>query len=362
MLVTPHFAPERGGVPRLLSTIVASSGSVAEWRVVTTAQAPLQEPGAEGGIDQGALVTRTATTKGLISAALQTRGWLRPSSDDRVVCGHPYYMPVAVAIAELLRVPVVGLAYGRELVPTKAAHRVALSALRACRTVVTISERSAREVAARGVSAERIAIVHPVLPPVWNVQTPRRRNTNDMLRMVMVSRMAEGYKNFELAIRVAGILGRAGVVESLTIIGDGPRRSALEDFGDSVGSTQYLRIVGSIHDEAFSDLLATMHVGLFPSRESAAEGGFEGFGLVVHELAASGIPVVASAVAGALDALNPAWAIGVDPDDVHAWVQAVERLGADESARAALSHAGLAWGQSIDVGSTARQYCEAIAA
>ena len=210
MLVTPHFAPERGGVPRLLSTIVGASDGVAEWRVFTTAEAAAGNPeGLDVGdgalVDRALAVTRARSTSGLVAAALQTRGWLRPDSDDRVVCGHPYYTPVAVAIGELLRIPVVGLAYGRELVPTRATHHVALSAMRACRTIVTISERSAREVAARGVSIDRVSIVHPVLPPVWSVQTPQPRRALEPLRLVMVARMAEGYKNFELAIRVAGL-------------------------------------------------------------------------------------------------------------------------------------------------------------
>ena len=377
LLLTPHFAPERGGVPRLLTTIVNHSDvRDFEWRVITTASLPRRAHTSEvpdsvrrddrdhrrNRDDLANIVTRASSTRDLVRHAIGQPAWLRRGTADRVVCGHPYFTPVAAAVGARLRIPVVSLAYGRELVPTRLVHHGALAALRTSRTVVTISERSAEEVAARNVARRRIAIVHPTLPTAWPSIRPAARALDEPLRLVHISRLAEGYKNFELTIRAAGILGRRNAIESLTIVGDGPRRASLVALARATGSDPYIRFVGSIDDDRLSKLLRRMHLGVFPSRESIAEGGFEGFGLVVHELAASGVPVVAGAVAGTLDALDPAWSIGLDPDDLFAWVRTIEQLGTDESRRAAMVEAGLAFGASINCADTARAYCEAIAA
>jgi phosphatidylinositol alpha-1,6-mannosyltransferase len=106
--------------------------------------------------------------------------------------------------------------------------------------------------------------------------------------------------------------------------------------------------------------LATAHVGLFASRSSLAEGGFEGFGLAVHELAAAGLPVLVGAAAGATEASHDPWAAELDPDDLWAWVEAIEALHANETRRREMAAAALSWANAIDPLSSAKSFTGAL--
>ena len=365
LLITPHFAPQQGGVPRLVTAIVDSSCARTQWRVITTAAgspaACMSDAELPTAIRAGVDVRRVAGTAAMVASAAASIAWLR-NSHGRVVCGHPYLAPIAVMIARAARVPVVGLGYGRELVATRATHAVALAWMRRMDRVVTISTRSADAVRLLGLSSDRIDVVHPVFTPPWATCDPARREyASAGLRLVMISRLAEGYKNFEVAIRAAGVLGRAGIVDSLTIVGDGPRRDALESFARRV-SGPYVRFAGALHDQQLAELLTTADVGVFPSRESSAEGGFEGFGLVVHEMGASGLPVVVGSAAGALDAFRREFCVSVPADDLLAWVNTITVLAQQPRQRRAMAMQGYSWGQAIDQAATARSYVERIAA
>ncbi len=374
LLITPHYAPQQGGVPRLITSIVESGGveTSVHWRVITTAASPNCETAADTAsarVPVAVDVVRVNGTQALVRAALASRRWLQ-APGARIVCGHPYLAPIAVLLGWWCQVPVVGLAYGRELVATRRKHRLALLFLRPMSKVITISERSAAATRSCGVAPHRAAIVHPILPPAWRDGERDRLNAGNLnrsgeingLRLVMVSRLAEGYKNFETAIRAAGILGRLGVIESLTIIGDGPRRDALQSFAQESNSAAFVRFAGAIDDDEFTALLATMDIGIFPSRESIAEGGFEGFGLVVHELGAGGLPMIVGDVAGAKDAMVEDFCIALDPDDLRAWVNVISALGVDPDTRAAMAGRAERWGKTLDASVTARAYCKAIAA
>jgi alpha-1,6-mannosyltransferase len=180
------------------------------------------------------------------------------------------------------------------------------------------------------------------------------------LRLVTVTRLVEGYKNLELLFRAVSVLADSGTVCRLTVIGDGPRRPALEQKARLLGVGRLVEFAGRVQDSEMERLLCESHLGLFPSRDSLAEGGFEGFGLVVHELASAGLPVLVGRAAGAVDAADPAWAILLDPDDLRSWVRAVENIAADEPGRLRMARSALAWAQTVDHRATARRFLEAM--
>jgi glycosyltransferase involved in cell wall biosynthesis len=163
------------------------------------------------------------------------------------------------------------------------------------------------------------------------------------LRLVTLSRLSEGYKNLELLLRLVAVLRPLGVVDRLTIVGGGPRQRALQEKAAALGVDDVVDLPGHLADEEIGSLLGACDVGLFASRDSIAEHGFEGFGLVVHELAAAGLPVLVGAAAGALDAAVSPWARLLDPDDLWSWVEAVEELHANEALRLAMGEAALDW-------------------
>jgi glycosyltransferase involved in cell wall biosynthesis len=72
----------------------------------------------------------------------------------------------------------------------------------------------------------------------------------------------------------------------LTIVGDGPERSALEARARTLGLGASVHFTGMVPPSEVGRRLAEMDVMLFPARA-------EGFGLTAVEALAAGVPVVA---------------------------------------------------------------------
>lgn len=340
-----------GGIARLLAGFVDSTADEVEWRVLTSAT------GAEG--DE---IVHAPSLAAMAAAIPAQARWLRTAPEHLVVCGHVYSLPLALAAGRLSGAPVGTIAYGMELVPRRARHRAALTTLRLSDRVVAISTHTAQVVRSLGVTPERTRVVNPVLKPLFRRNgEPLGRPTEGGLRLVAVSRLAEGYKNLELLLRMVSVLAPSGVVSRLTIIGDGPRRGALEKKASSLNAAQFVHFTGQVDDARMVELLLDADLGLFPSRDSLAEGAFEGFGLVVQEMASAGLPVLVGRAAGALDAAEPDWSVLLDPDDLRAWTRAVESLARDEAARLRMAQAAVDWAQAVDHRKVAREFLEALA-
>jgi glycosyltransferase involved in cell wall biosynthesis len=172
--------------------------------------------------------------------------------------------------------------------------------------------------------------------------------------------LVEGHKNFELLIRLCAVLHPLGIVERLTIIGGGPRLGALRSKVAALGLSEVVKLPGHLPPLEVGSILGLSHVGLLASRDSMAERVFEGFGLVVHELAGAGLPVLAGAAGGTTEALHEPWGRKLDPDDLWSWVEAIEQLYADENQRRQMGAAALAWARSIDPVGSARAFARVV--
>ncbi|MBK9180736.1 MAG: glycosyltransferase [Acidimicrobiales bacterium] len=349
LLLAIDYPPVSGGISRLLGHLVECSADRVEWRVVTTSRGPV-EPGVQRVPGWG----RSSMELG------RAARWLRASPDRLVVTGHPFLAPVGVGLGAAVRARTGALAYGRELVPRRAAHHTALAGLRAHDRVVAISGHTAMMVERLGVAPGRVRVVLPAFGSSWLRSSAPARRTGEGVRLVVVARLAEGYKNIELPLRIASVLGPVGAIEELVVVGDGPRRGALEERARRWGAAPFVRFTGWLRDDEVRVLLGSCHIGLFPSRWSRAEEGFEGFGLVIHEFAAAGLPVLVGDEAGARDAAVAPWAMLIDPDDLGAWVESVDRLANDEDHRVELARAAWEWAAAVDSALTAHEYVEAL--
>ena len=329
VLLATDYPPRSGGIARLLSELVRGTEHSVSWRV---------------------LDTRAESTRlvGTASMGRATR-WLRAGDDRLVVCGHPYLAPAALVMARAANAPLGSMAYGMELVPRRPAHHVALRALRHSDRVVAISRHTAGCVRRLGVAEDRLRIVAPRFRPSWAGRFPPRcRSEGAGLRVVALTRLSEGYKNVELLLHLARVLGPSGVVERTTVVGGGPRLEALRERADAFGLHDRFEFTGHVGDDQLGSRLGAADIGVFTSRDSIAEGGFEGFGLAVVELAAAGMPVLVARAAGATDAAESEWSVLLDPDDLRAWVRALEMLAADEPRRRAMAESAFACGGALD--------------
>jgi glycosyltransferase involved in cell wall biosynthesis len=347
LLLALDYPPASGGIARLLDAWTVETDAM-EWRVITTTPGPRSES-----------VSRTSLRSMLLVAAKEAQ-WCRQAEERVVVAGHPYLSGLAVAAASVMRARSGCAVYGQELVPRDARHRLALAPLAAIGSVVAISDHSASLAVHAGARRSRMSVVRPRLRPPWLASAAPHRPPARGLRLVTLSRLSEGYKNLELLLRLVAVLRTMGVVDRLTIIGGGPRQRVLQEKAIALGVDDVVDLAGHLPDEEIGRRLGDCDVGLFASRDSIAERGFEGFGLVVHELAAAGLPVLVGAAAGAFDAAVAPWGRLLDPDDLWCWVEAVEELYADESARLGMGEAALDWMVAEDPVESAREFARAI--
>ena len=226
--------------------------------------------------------------------------------------------------------------------------------------MVADSRYAATEVATlAAVAEERLVVVHPLFGSPWaRPEPPPRRAEGAGLRLVTVSRLADVHKNIEVGIRAVSVLAATGAVARYTIVGDGPQRPALEQLAIALGVGHLVEFLGPLDDGAVTEVLARCHVGLFPSRR--VDNFFEGFGMVVHELAGAGLPVLVGASGGTPDACPGEWSVLLDPDDLGAWVDRIERLAGDEDERLRLARQAHAWSLTVDPGDTVRRYLDAV--
>jgi glycosyltransferase involved in cell wall biosynthesis len=340
----------QGGIARLLSEIVRNSRHTVDWRILTNAAGPA-EPA----------VLRGPPAALIVSLPSQVR-WLKAADEAFVACGHLKLLPLALVVGRLAGVRVGTIVYGRELIPRRTLHHLAAHILRRSDRVIAISAYTARAARQCGAVRHRTRIVLPILRPSWSGRQPSSRPSDEGLRLIALTRLAEGYKNLEVLFRMVKVLSTTGIVERLTVVGGGPRLPALRAKVKRLGITHLISFTGPVDDETLTALLAKAHVGVFPSRRSFTEAGFEGFGLAIQELAAAGLPVIVGGCAGALDAALPEWSMVVDPDDLRAWVDAVAWLAANEHERMRMGEAAATWAESVDETETARLFVEAIRA
>ncbi len=111
------------------------------------------------------------------------------------------------------------------------------------------------------------------------------------------------HKGIDRGLEALADLRHDGLDVGYIVAGDGPARADLIRQAERLGVTEFVRWCGFVAEEDLPALygLADVYLGL--SREDGAE--VEGFGLALLEAQASGLPVVAGASGGTVDALVP---------------------------------------------------------
>ena len=148
-------------------------------------------------------------------------------------------------------------------------------------------------------------------------------------------------KRVHLALEALAELRRRDLRLPLTIVGDGPERSALEARAQTLGLGSNVSFTGMVPPSEVGRRLAEMDVMLFPARA-------EGFGLTAVEALATGVPVVACTDGGGVLDIVPEQGAGrrAAPSG-EAIARAVEQLVAEKSARTEAWRLGEMWRQRL---------------
>lgn len=233
--------------------------------------------------------------------------------------------------------------------------------LRRMDVVIANSRPTADLARALGVHDDRLRIVHPgvTLPvapqPPEALHAFRERHGLGSARVLLsIGRLThrKGLREFVRDALPAIVRAAPDVV--LAVIGDAPTdalltgvqsRDSIQAAADAAGVGQHLRFLGVITDpQALACAYESAALHVFPVRE--LPGDPEGFGMVAIEAAAHGLPTVAFATGGIVDAVAHGQSGSLVPSgDAAAFADAVLQLLAkplDEAGIRAFAR-GFAW-------------------
>lgn len=201
---------------------------------------------------------------------------------------------------------------------------------RRCR-YVTVSEATRLGLVGLGVDPDRLAVVRNGLEPAPAVTG--RRSARPLL--VAVSRLAP-HKRLEHAIEVIARLRQRWPDLQLELVGQGPWLRPLRDHAQRCGVADRVVFRGWVDEATKHSVLDRAWLHLCPSVK-------EGWGIVVMEAAAHGVPTVAYRSAGGVAESVRDGSTGLLADDLDSFVAAVESLLADGERRAAMARACRVW-------------------
>lgn len=215
-------------------------------------------------------------------------------------------------------------------------------ALRSARRVIAISSATADVARARGIAADRVAVLRLAVPVPVPAVTPAERAA---ARAALCERFGLPQRTL-LLVSVSRLVRRKGMrwfVEavlprredaSLLIAGSGPEHEGVAAAIAARGLAGRCRLLGAVDDATRELLLRGGDAFVQPNLPVA--GDMEGFGLVAIEAAARGALVVAADLEGLKDAVLPGTTgLLLPPGDAAAWTATLAALAADPAARAA---------------------------
>jgi colanic acid/amylovoran biosynthesis glycosyltransferase len=181
---------------------------------------------------------------------------------------------------------------------------------------------------------EKIEIVHCGVDP--DAFLPREhliRDSEDPLRILNVARMAPTKGHSILVDALAEMEGH-GVQVCATFAGDGPRRQAVEQLIHTRGMETRIQIAGAVGQDDIRTLYAWADVFCLPSFA-------EGLPVVLMEAMASGLPVIATRIAGVAELVEDGHTgLVISPGRVDELVEALRRLGRDQDLRGEMGRFG----------------------
>lgn len=255
----------------------------------------------------------------LLASAQQAIFQARRIQPDVVLAGSGLTAPAALAAARACKARAVVYVHGLDLVAAHPVYRALwLPAIRRMDRVIANSRPTAELALALGVDADRLCLVHP------GVQLPETAQFGDAL---LAFRRHHRLGDARLLLSIGRLTTRKGLREFvqqalpaivqeapdalLVVIGDTPAdslhadvqtRQSIQSTADAAGVGRHLRFLGPVDDSALACAYESAAVHVFPVR--SLRGDPEGFGMVAIEAAAHGLPTIAFASGGVVDAVG----------------------------------------------------------
>ena len=250
---------------------------------------------------------------------------------DLIYCAHINLMPLAAVIARLRRVPLVLAIYGIDAWQ-KPPGRVATAVAGMANLVISISQITLDRFRDwSGIDEAKCAVLPNTINR--NLYSPGEKSSALARRLGVATRPViltfgrmsddERYKGFDEVIEIMPRL--LAHLPNLVYVaaGDGSDKPRLEAKSNALGVAANVVFPGRISEDEKADLYRLADAFVMPSSG-------EGFGFVVLEALACGVPVVASTVDGTREAVRDGeLGLLVDPEDreglEHAILDALSR-------------------------------------
>ena len=313
--ITRNLPPLVGGMERLNWHIADELSRRAQVQVIGPRGAAALKP-ANVGLSE---VPLRPLPRFLLVSAWRGLRLARRQRPEIVLAGSGLTAPAAWLAARACGARAVAYVHGLDVAVRHPLYRAIWHPLlRRMDVVVANSRPTADLVRALGVAEERIRIVHPgvALPeapqPAQALRSFREQHgLGDARLLLSIGRLTrrKGLLEF-IRNALPGIVQRAPDV-MLAVIGDAPTdsllagvqsRDSIQAAADAAGVGRHLRFLGVITDpQALACAYESAALHVFPVRE--LPGDPEGFGMVAIEAAAHGLPTVAFATGGIVDAV-----------------------------------------------------------
>ena len=267
---------------------------------------------------------------GFIAAARRATGQAIRDFDPEVIHVH-WWFPGGLSVWPRLtrRTPFVITSHGTDLflidrVP--AAARLAGPIFRAAAEVTVISSPLVSRAERLGVPRQRISVIpmpidRAVATAIELPLDPARPRD----RLLFVGRLVER-KGAVFAIRALAELTQRGRSARLVVVGEGPEREALIALATSLGVGDRVELTGALSPSEVRTHYATGGIFVMPA-VTDWKGEQEGFGMVIVEAMAYGLPVVASRSGGIPDIIRDGEnGLLVPERDVAALADAIQRV------------------------------------
>jgi len=333
VLITLDFPPEHGGIQTYLAGIVRHAFG-ADDRVLAGSAVP--HPNSR--MDAGAVVeyhagpfARVNKKWSLVPLVFRLMRLKSEIPDAAVECGNIY-----AAIAPwLLRMPYAVYTYGTELLAMRkrgARAAVLRLVLRTARRRYALGGHTRRILNEVGISLPA-EIVPPRIGPPPSDAVERRTYAAGEARILCVGRLVP-HKGHAVLIKAVRLLP-PGLAWRLTIVGDGPERARLQALAGDGGHAARIAIKAGLTDAQLSSEYEQATMLAHPSLE--LEAGTEGFGIVLLEAMAHGVPIVASRAGGIAEVVADCGVL-TPPGDPAALAKAIAALARDAIRQKELAH------------------------
>ncbi|HET7662246.1 MAG TPA: glycosyltransferase family 4 protein [Rhodanobacteraceae bacterium] len=282
--------------------------------------------------------------KFLLAARRLARREARQWRPDIILAGSGLTAPLVRAAARTCGARTAAYVHGLDVAVKHPVYRAFwLPAIRRMNRIIANSRATAELCHQIGVKPDRIGIVHPGVDLPVAIQ----HNLANRPLLLSVGRLSarKGLREF-VTLSLPRIVAAQPEV-MLLIVGDAPHqalhaeaqtRESIQAAADVAGVGEHIRFLGKISDSELQNCWKAADVHVFPIRYIPNDP--EGFGMVAVEAAAHGVPSVAFATGGVVDAVAEGRSgFLIMPGDYGAFADAVLRC--------------LAKGTSMQIGSAA---------